>query len=153
MDIYKRLDQLGIAIPELPKPVASYEPAILHNGLIYSSGQTGTVRQQLVHKGKLGKEITIEEGKESARLCLLNCLSELQHELGDLNRIEKFIKLTGYVASAESFGNQPEVVEGASALLLEVFGEKGRHARSALGVAELPYNAPVELELIASVTI
>jgi len=151
MDIYERLAQLGLKIPELPKPVASYEPAMIHGDFVFSAGQTGTVKQQLVHKGKLGREITIGEGKESARLSLLNCLSELQHVLGDLNRIEKFIKLTGFVASERDFGNQPEVVEGASALLLEIFGEKGKHARSAIGVAELPYNAPVEIELIAAI--
>ncbi|GIQ70088.1 RidA family protein [Xylanibacillus composti] len=151
MDVYQRLTQLGLEIPELPKPVASYEPAMIHGNLIFSAGQTGTVKQRLVHKGKLGQEVSIEEGKASAELCLLNCLSELEFVLGDLNRINHFIKLTGFVASSKDFGNQPEVVEGASALLLEIFGEKGKHARSALGVAELPYNAPVEIEVIASI--
>ncbi len=151
MDIYKRLEELGLAIPELPKPVASYEPAVIYSGLIYSAGQTGTVKQKLVHTGKLGREVTIEEGKASARLSLLNCLSELEHVLGDLNRIERFVKMTGFVASAPGFGNQPEVVEGASSLLLDIFGARGAHARSAIGVAELPYNAPVEIELNAAI--
>lgn len=151
MDVYERLKEIGIQIPELPKPVASYLPAVIQQNLIYASGQTGTVHQQLVFHGKLGDELTLEQGKSSARLAVLNCLAELQFTLGDLNRLDRMIRLTGYVASVSEFYDQPKVIEGASALLIEVFGEKGWHARSAIGVAALPSNAPVEVELIASI--
>ena len=151
MDIYHRLEELGLKIPELPIPVASYVPAKKYNDLIFSSGQTGTINQKLKYKGKLGQDISIVEGKESAKLSLLNCLSEIEYLVGNLNKIEEIIKVTGFVASGKDFGNQPEVVEGASSLLLEIFGKKGKHARSAIGVAELPYNAPVELEMIVRI--
>jgi len=151
MDIYKRLQEKGIVIPELPKPVASYVPAKIFKEFIFSSGQTGTVHQKLKYVGKLDKDITVEQGKESARLAMLNCLAELEYVLGDLNKVEEIIKVTGYVASAEGFKEQPAVIEGASALLLEIFGEKGKHARSAIGVVELPFGAPVEVELIARI--
>jgi enamine deaminase RidA (YjgF/YER057c/UK114 family) len=151
MDIYKRLQEKGIVIPELRKPVASYVPAKVFKELIFSSGQSGTVHQKLKYIGKLGKDITIEQGRESARLAILNCLAALEYILGDLNKVEEIIKVTGYVASAEGFKEQPAVIEGASTLLLEIFGEKGKHARSAIGVAELPFGAPVEVELIARI--
>lgn len=151
MDIYENLKKLEIEIPELPIPVASYVPAKQYNDLIFSSGQTGTVKQKLKYAGKLGTDVSIETGKESARLALLNCLAEIEHVIGDLNKVEEIIKITGFVASGENFGNQPEVIEGASSLLLDIFGEKGEHARSAIGVAELPYNAPVEIEMIVRV--
>lgn len=150
MDIYQHLKQIGIEIPDLPKPVASYLPAIVFESQIYASGQTGTLNQKLVYQGKLGADVSILDGKASARLAALNCLSALQTVLGDLNRVERILRVTGYVASAAGFNQQPAVVEGASALLIEVFGQKGWHARTAIGVAELPSNAPVEIELIAA---
>ncbi|NJD02582.1 MAG: RidA family protein, partial [Ruminiclostridium sp.] len=128
MDIYKRLLEMGLEIPEMPKPVASYEPAQICGNLIFASGQTGTVNNKLKYWGKLGKDLTIEEGRDSARLAILNCLSEIQFVAGDLNRIEQIIKVTGYVASHEGFCEQPAVVEGASRLLIDVFGDRGRHA-------------------------
>jgi len=150
MDIYQHLKEIGVEMPELPKPVASYLPAVLFEHQIYASGQTGTQHQKLVYQGKLGAELTVEQGKASARLAALNCLAEIQAVLGDLNRVDRILRVTSYVASAAGFNQQPAVVEGASALLIEVFGEKGWHARTAIGVAELPSNAPVEIELIAS---
>lgn len=151
MDIYKHLTAIGIQIPELPKPVASYLPAVVSQDLIFASGQTGTVHQRLIYQGKVGTDLTLEQGKESARLAILNCLAEIQSVLGDLNRLDRIVRVTGYVASSLGFNQQPQVVEGASALLIEIFGEKGWHARSAIGVAELPSNAPVEIEIIASI--
>lgn len=150
MDVTQRLRELQIQLPELPKPVASYLPAVIHGDIVYASGQTGTQYQQLVYRGKVGAEVTLEEAKESARLAVLNCLAELQFVMKDLNRIERIIRLTGFVASAPSFTNQPQVIEGASALLIEIFGESGWHARSAIGVCALPSDAPVEVELIVS---
>ena len=151
MDVYKRISELGLQLPKVPKPVASYVPAKIYNDLVFSSGQTGTIDGQLQCKGKVGKEVSLEEAQISARQSVLNCLASIESVIGDLNRVEEVIKLTGYVASAEGFGQQPAVVEGASKLLLEIFGENGQHARAALGVAELPFGAPVEVELIVRV--
>lgn len=151
MDIYHRIKQLGLDIPVPPQPVASYKPAVRYQNLVYASGQTGVQNQKLIHEGKLGNDLTIEEGKESAKIAALNCLAAIQSVIVDLNKIEKIIRVTGYVASGQGFNNQPEVIEGASSLLIDIFGEKGWHARSAIGVAELPYNAPVEIEIIASI--
>jgi enamine deaminase RidA (YjgF/YER057c/UK114 family) len=104
-----------------------------------------------VLEGKLGRDLTVEQGQEAARLAILNCLAALERELGTLESIDQVIKLTGFVASAEGFGDQPAVINGASVLLEQVFDERGKHARSALGLAELPFGAPVEVELIVSV--
>ena len=149
MDVYDKLRDIGASIPDLPKPVATYEPAVLMNDLVFASGQTGKENGKLKYIGKVDKDVSVDEGKESARLAALNCLAEIQHVIGDLNKIRKILKVTGYVASSKDFGYQPQVVEGASALLGEIFGDKGRHARAAVGVAELPFNAPVEIEIIA----
>lgn len=151
MDVYKRISQLGLELPKVPKPVASYVPAKIYNDLVFSSGQTGTIDGQLQCKGKVGREVSLEEAQNSARLSVLNCLASIESVIGDLNRVEEVIKLTGYVASVEGFGQQPAVVEGASKLLLEIFGDNGQHARAAIGVAELPFGAPVEVELIVRV--
>ncbi len=151
MNIYDNLEKIGLEIPELPIPVASYVPAKKYNDLIFTSGQTGTVKQKLKYQGKLGTNLSIEIGQASARLALLNCLAQVEHIIGDLNKIEEVIKMTGYIASGTDFGQQPEVLEGASSLLLEIFEARGKHARAAIGVAELPYNAPVEIEMIVRV--
>lgn len=151
MDIYARLQELGLELPKAPVPVASYVVAKHSGDVVYASGQTGTVQGQLQHKGKLGRDVSILEGQESARLSVLNCLAAIESVIGDLNNIAEVVRLTGFVASAEGFGEQPAVIEGASRLLLDLFGEKGQHARSAIGVAELPFGAPVEVELIVRV--
>ncbi len=151
MDVYEILKEKGIQLPPVPKPVASYEPAIIYKGMVFCSGQTGTIDQKLKYQGKVGGEISIIQGKESARIAVLNCLSAVESVIGDLNKINRIIRLTGYVASEKNFNNQPEVIEGASSLLLEIFGEKGKHSRSAIGVSELPSNAPVEIELIVGI--
>lgn len=151
MSVEKRLAELGIEIPVLPPPVASYVPAVRTGRLVFASGQTPTVAGQLTLRGKLGEGISIERGQEAARLATLNCLAEVRGLLGSLDEVVRVVKLTGYVASAPGFGDQPKVVNGASQLIEEVFGEAGRHARVALGVAELPVGAPVEVELIVEV--
>ncbi|NMA85318.1 MAG: RidA family protein [Epulopiscium sp.] len=153
MDIYRRLQELGLELPKAAKPLASYEPAIVYQNIIFTSGQLPMVNQELKYQGKLGKDIELEEGKEAARICLLNALAAMQLAIGDLNKIEKIIKVTGFVSSSPDFFSQAAVVEGASALLLDIFQEKGKHARSAVGVAVLPNNASVEVEIIASLQI
>lgn len=145
------LAAIGLKLPPVPVPVANYVPARRVGNLVFSSGQTPTRDGNLVMKGKLGRELDVEQGQEAARLSILNCLAALEQELGTLDAIESVVKLTGFVSSFEGFEEHPAVINGASILLEQVFGERGRHARSALGLAELPYGAPVEVELIVSV--
>jgi len=148
MGVLDRLAEIGLNVPVLPKPAGAYVPATMTGNLCYSSGQTGTVDGRLLYTGKLGVEITLEEGYKSAQLAMLNVLAELQWALGDLDRITRVVKLTGFVASAPGFGQQPKVVNGASELLERILGERGKHARSAVGAAELPFGAPVEIEVV-----
>lgn len=150
-DINRRIEELGIQIPELPKPKFSYVPGVVTGNLIYVSGQTPTKDGKLVYRGKLGSEMDVEEGYKAARLAGINCVAELKLVLGDLNRVKRLVKLSGYVASSDGFTKQPAVVNGASDLMLEIWGENGRHARKAIGVNELPGGAPVEVELIAEI--
>lgn len=149
MDVYEQMKALGIALPSIPKSIASYEPALVCGGVVYASGQTAMVEGELRYAGKLGAEVSIQEGQASARLSVLNCLAAIEAAVGSLDKVERMVRLTGYVASAQGFVQQPQVIEGASALLLQLFGQQGRHARSAIGVAELPFGASVEVELIA----
>jgi enamine deaminase RidA (YjgF/YER057c/UK114 family) len=151
MTIADNLAKHGLKLPTVPTPVANYVPARRVGDLLFSSGQTPTRDGRLVLEGKLGRDLTVEQGQEAARLAILNCLAALERELGTLESIDQVIKLTGFVASAEGFGDQPAVINGASVLLEQVFDERGKHARSALGLAELPFGAPVEVELIVSV--
>jgi enamine deaminase RidA (YjgF/YER057c/UK114 family) len=151
MSFEKRLEELGLPLPTTPKPVANYVPAVATGKLIFSSGQTPTVDGRLTIQGKLGREVSIEQGQQAARVAVLNCLSAVRSVAGSLDEIVRVVKMTGYVASAEGFSAQPQVVNGASLLLEEIFGETGKHARAALGLAELPGGAPVEVELIVEV--
>lgn len=151
MSFEQRLTELGLEIPVLPPPAASYVPAVQSGNLVFASGQTPTVAGKLVVAGKLGRDLTIEQGQEAARLAALNCLAEVRTFLGSLDAVARVVKLTGYVASAPGFGEQPRVINGASQLMEEIFGSAGRHARAALGVAELPAGAPVEIELVVEV--
>jgi enamine deaminase RidA (YjgF/YER057c/UK114 family) len=152
MSFEARIKELGLTIPEAPKPVANYVLAVKTGDLIFASGQTPTRNGMLAMQGKLGQSVSIEDGQKAARLALLNCLAEVRSITGSLDVITRIVKLNGYVASAEGFGDQPRVVNGASLLLEEIFGDVGKHARAALGVAELPGGAPVELELIVEVS-
>ncbi len=149
MSVYDQLRKLGLELPELPSPVAAYVPAMISQGLIFASGQTPTVNGKLVYHGKVGRDISLEDAYAGARLAALNCLAELHHVLRDLGRIRRIVKVNGYVASAPGFGQQPYVINGASELLLQLWSENGQHARTAIGVSELPFDAPVEIELIA----
>ncbi|WP_447972633.1 RidA family protein [Nitrospira sp. Kam-Ns4a] len=152
MSFEERLAQLGIVLPAPPKPVATYIPAVRVGDLLFLSGVIPFEDGRLAVEGKVGKVLTVEQGYEAARIALLNALAIVRGELGSLDRVRRVVRLVGYVASAEGFVQQPAVINGASDLLVRIFDEAGRHARVALGAAELPLNAPVELELILQVT-
>ncbi|MFZ5648714.1 MAG: RidA family protein [Bacillota bacterium] len=146
-----KLKEIGITLPEAPKPLASYVPAVIVDKYVYTSGQIPLVNGELKFKGKVGADLTEEQGYEAAKTCAINCLSVVRDQIGSLDNIERIVKVTGFVNSAPGFANQPKVVNGASDLLGEVFGEAGRHARSAVGVSDLPINAAVEVEMIVKV--
>lgn len=146
--IETRLAELGSPLPALAKPVAAYIPAVASGNLVFTSGQLPFVDGQLPAAGKLGDNISPEQAKDLARLCVLNALAAVKSAIGDLDRIKRIVKVVGFVASTPDFTSQPAVVNGASELLGEVFGDAGIHARSALGVAVLPLDSPVEVELI-----
>jgi len=145
----ERLAELGLTLPAVAAPLAAYVPAVRAGGFVYTSGQLPTVDGKLLAVGKVGAEVSAADAAGLARTCALNALAAAASAAGGLAAIGRIVKVTGFVASAAGFTGQPQVVNGASELLLEVFGEDGRHARSAVGVAELPLNAPVEVELIA----
>jgi enamine deaminase RidA (YjgF/YER057c/UK114 family) len=146
----ERLAELGLTLPEPPVAVAAYVPAVVHAGLIWVSGQVPIRDGGLPRLGLVGRDIAVEEAAEEARYCALNALAQLKAAAGSLERIERIVKLTVFVASSAGFHAQPLVANGASELFQAVFGEPGRHARSAVGVAELPLGAPVEVEVIAA---
>jgi len=147
----RRLQELDIEIPEPPEPVAAYVLARKAGNLVFCSGQGPMQEGKFVYKGKVGSDINVDEGYDAARICALNCLAAIKSEIGTLNRIDKIVKVRGFVSSTEGFGEQPEVVNGASELLQEIFGENGKHARSALGTSQLPRNIPVEVEMVVSI--
>jgi enamine deaminase RidA (YjgF/YER057c/UK114 family) len=151
LDAYARLAELGLTLPQVVPPLAAYLPAVQSGSYVYVSGQLPMVEGKLPYVGKVGADVTVEQGAQLARICALNALAAIDSLVG-LGRIVKIVKLTGFVASAEGFTGQPAVVNGASELFGEVLGELGRHARSAVGVAELPLGAPVEVEVIAEVS-
>jgi|SRR5438270_11280859 enamine deaminase RidA (YjgF/YER057c/UK114 family) len=147
MSASARLGQLGVALPEVVAPLASYVPAVRTGNLVYTSGQLPIEGGKLARTGKVGADVSAEDGKALARICALNALAAVNSVVG-LDAVTRVVKVVGFVASAPGFNGQPGVVNGASDLLAEVFGDKGAHARSAVGVAELPLDAPVEVELI-----
>ncbi|OBG34984.1 MULTISPECIES: RidA family protein [Mycolicibacter] len=142
-----RLTELGIALPGVVAPLAAYVPAVRTGNLVYTSGQLPMQAGELPRTGKVGAEVSPEEGHALARICALNALAAVDALVG-LDAVARVVKVVGFVASAPNFNGQPAVVNGASELLGEVFGDAGKHARSAVGVSELPLNAPVEVELI-----
>ena len=148
MSIEKRLTELGITLPEAPRPVAAYVPAVSSGNLLFVSGQLCLVNGELLSKGRVGREVSLKQGYEAARIAAINSLAIVKKELGSLDRVKRVVKVVGYVASEPDFYDQPKVVNGASELLAEVFGDQGRHARSAVGVNSLPLNTPVEIEVI-----
>ncbi|MEW6684553.1 MAG: RidA family protein [Nitrospirota bacterium] len=151
MSAEKRLEALGLTLPPPPKPVASYVPAVRSGALLFLSGILPMQDGKPAWTGKLGRELTVEQGAEAARLACLNALAVVKAELGTLDTVKRIVRLGGHVASADGFTQQPAVVNGASDLLVTIFGEAGRHARLALGAHELPLGAAIELELIVEV--
>lgn len=145
-----RLAELGIELPTVVPPLASYAPAVRSGNLVYTAGQLPMQSGSLLQSGKVGAEVTPEQGKALARVCALNALAAV-HSLVGVDSVTRIVKVVGFVASAPGFNGQPGIVNGASELLGEVFGEAGAHARSAVGVMELPLGAPVEVELIVEV--
>jgi enamine deaminase RidA (YjgF/YER057c/UK114 family) len=145
-----RLAELGIALPDVVTPLASYVPAVRTGSLVYTAGQLPLQSGNLAHTGKVGAEVSPEDGKAAARICALNALAAVDSLVG-IDAVARVVKVVGFVASTPGFHGQPGVINGASELLGEVFGEAGAHARSAVGVSELPLDAPVEVELIVEV--
>jgi enamine deaminase RidA (YjgF/YER057c/UK114 family) len=150
MSVAARLEELGLTLPAVVPPVAAYVPAVQTGNLVYTSGQLPMVDGELPAVGKVGAQVTAEQGKELARTCALNALAAIDALVG-IDSVVRVVKVVGFVASSPDFTGQPGVINGASELLGEVFGDQGRHARSAVGVAALPLDAPVEVELIVEV--
>jgi len=147
MDVVARLKELGLALPPPPKPVASYVPVVVSGNLAFVSGQIARREGQVLFPGRLGETVTVEQGYAAARECALAALAAM-HEAGLLDRVSRVVKLNGHVASASTFTDQPKVVNGASDLLAQIFGEAGKHARAAVGAAALPLGASVEVEFL-----
>lgn len=145
--IEEKLGQMSVSLPPVAAPAGVYLPALEHNGLVYTSGQLPLVEGALPATGKVGAEVDLEQAQELAALAVLNALAAVKHVVGDLDRVTRVLKVTVFVASDASFTDQAKVANGASELLGEVFGESGTHVRAAVGVAVLPLNSPVELEL------
>jgi enamine deaminase RidA (YjgF/YER057c/UK114 family) len=148
MDPENRLRELGFELPDVPSPAGSYVPAVRAGDLVFTAGQLPLESGELHLIGKVGDAVSVDEAQEAARLCALNALAAAAAETGGLDGISRIVKVTGFVASAPGFNGQPQVLNGASEFLGEVFGDAGLHARSAVGVAELPMDAPVEVELV-----
>jgi enamine deaminase RidA (YjgF/YER057c/UK114 family) len=146
--VEQRLSELGFTLPEVAAPAGSYLPAMISGNLVFTAGQLPLIEGKLMATGKLGAEITAEDGAEMAQRCALNALAAVKSVLGDLDRVKQIVKVVGFVSSLPEFSSQPAVINGASEFLQQVFGDAGKHARSAVGVPVLPLDAPVEIELI-----
>lgn len=149
--IEERIEELGYQLPAAAAPAFEYVPVVVHNGVAYVSGQLPKVIGDVTIVGKVGAEVSIEQAQEAARICILQGLACLKQELGDLDRIERILRITGYIASAPGFNQQPKVLDAASTLLGQIFDEAGQHARAAIGVTELPRHSAIEIELTVAV--
>jgi enamine deaminase RidA (YjgF/YER057c/UK114 family) len=147
MSVADRLKELGIQLPTVPAPVAAYVPAVRVGNLVFTSGQLPVVEGKLKYAGVVGRDLTLEQGHDAARICCLNALAAVQSVAGDLDAVVQVVKLTGWVASADDFTDQPKVMNGASELVCEIFGAAGRHARAAVAANTLPLGAAVEVEM------
>ena len=150
MRIESELEKLGFVLPT-PKPLAAYIPAVKVGNLVWTAGQGPNVDGKALFTGKLGRELTEEQGYKAAQICVVNCLACVKSVIGDLDKVERVVKLLGFVASVDGFTRQPWVMNGASELLVKLFGERGQHARSAIGTNQLPQDIPVEVEIIVQV--
>lgn len=147
-----RLAAMGLTLPEPVAPVANYVPWVRTGHLVFISGQGAVEAGEIKYKGQLGKSVSVEDGQKSARICAINVIAQLRHACGgDLDKVKRIVKLVGFVNATPEFGDHPKVINGASDLMVEVFGDKGRHARSAVGSPSLPFNLSVEVEAIAEV--
>jgi enamine deaminase RidA (YjgF/YER057c/UK114 family) len=151
MGLQDRLSELGIELPPAPKPVASYVPVVVSGSLAFVAGQGAMIDGKVVHPGRVGREVSIEQAQEAAERCALQALAALKEELGSLERLKRIVSVTVYVTSAPGFTNQPVVANGASDLFVKVMGDAGRHARAAVGVSELPLGLPVEVSVVAEI--
>lgn len=150
-NIERILEEKGIVLGVVPTPVAEYVPAKTLGNLVYTSGCDCRINGVLKYEGKVGLDLTVEEGYDAARQVMINLIAVLKQQIGDLDRVKQVVKMLAFVNSADGFVQQPYVINGASELLVEIFGEKGRHARSAISSNELPFNTPVEIELIVEI--
>lgn len=148
MDIQKRLKELNIFVPEMVVSLGTYLPCLRTGNLLFLSGILPLREGKLLRKGRVGESLSIQEAQEDAKQCVINALSVMKAYLGDLNSIKRCIKLNGFVSSASDFFDQPMVLNAASELLFDIFGESGRHARSAIGVSVLPLNSPIEIDFL-----
>ena len=147
--INEKLAELGIIIPDAPTPLAAYVPGQIVGNLLYTSGQVALQQGAIAYKGKVGGNLSEEEGIAAARICAINCLAVAKKLLGDLDKIERIVKLTVFVNCVDGYANEPKIANGASELLVELFGDNGKHTRSAVGVSGLPLDSAVEIEMIA----
>lgn len=150
-EIENKLAELGVTLPNAPAPAANYVPAVESRGLLYISGQLPVGAEGLSAKGRLGDGVSVEDGYAAAKLCAINILAQARAALGDLDRIARIVKLTGFVAATAEFTDHPKVINGASDFMAEALGEKGKHARAAVGVASLPLGAAVEVEAVIEI--
>lgn len=149
--IEERLKALNIILPSPPKPVGSYIPVVITGNLAFVSGQIPIKDGKVTYAGKVSKDLSVEDAQNAARLCVINALAQLKTELGSLDRISKIVRVSGFVNSPPEFTDQPKVINGASDLLFEIFGQNGQHTRIAVGVSSLPLNSTVEIDLIAEI--
>jgi len=152
MNIEEKLKEMGLELPVAAKPIAAYVPAVKSGCFVYTSGQIPMVKGELAYKGKVGKDCTEEDAYAAAKICALNCLAAIKDQIGSLDKIERIVKLVGFVNCVDTFVMQPKVVNGASEFLGALFGDKGQHARSAVGTNSLPLDTPVEVELVVKVS-
>ena len=150
--IKEKLDTLGITLPTPPKPAGSYIPVVRTGNLVFVSGQIPIKDGKILYSGKVTKDLSIQDAQKGARLCAINALAQLKSEFGDLEKISKIVRVSGFVNSPPEFTEQPKVINGASDLLFEIFEEKGQHTRIAVGVSSLPLNSAVEIDLIVEIT-
>ena len=151
MDVRAKLSEIGLTLPVAAKPVAAYVPAIRTGNIVFTAGQLPLVDGKIAETGKVGGPVSVDDAKELAKVCALNCLAAVE-TVADVNKIVKIVRVVGYVNGVAGFVSQPAVINGASELFLHIWGDTGKHARSAIGVAELPLDAPVEVELTVEIT-